>query len=104
MRISTILSGAILTLCIGVPPALSHDFWINRGKYTSPIDGSHCCGNHDCMAVAPDNVRVTPSGYALSTGEVVPFREAIGSEDGQYWRCKRSDGSRRCFFAPQPSS
>jgi hypothetical protein len=33
----------------------------------------------------------------------VPFNEAQPSPDGEYWRCKRPDGSRRCFFAPPPT-
>jgi hypothetical protein len=36
--------------------------------------------------------------------ETVPFAETQPSPDGAYWRCKRPDGSRRCFFAPMPSS
>jgi hypothetical protein len=84
-------------------PASAHDFWINHGNYKSP-DGTHCCGDNDCRALAPEEVKITPRGYALMNGELVPFSEAQPSEDGEYWRCKRYDGSRRCFFAPQPSS
>jgi len=36
-------------------------------------------------------------------GEIVPFSEVQPSPDGEYWRCKRPDGSRRCFFAPPPT-
>ena len=32
-----------------------------------------------------------------------PFNEAQPSPDGEFWRCKRADGSRRCFFAPPPT-
>ena len=35
--------------------------------------------------------------------ETVPFNEAQPSPDGEFWRCKRADGSRRCFFAPPPT-
>jgi hypothetical protein len=28
------------------------------------------------------------------------YSEAQQSEDGSFWRCKRYDGSRRCFFVP----
>jgi hypothetical protein len=84
-------------------PAHAHDFWINWGGYRSPT-GEHCCGDNDCKMLAPDEVKITPRGYALVNGEVVPFSEAQTSEDGQYWRCKRYDGSRRCFFAPQPGT
>ena len=100
----TTFASSILVLLVCSPPAAAHDFWINNSGYRSPVDGSHCCGNNDCRAFEPDEVRVTPSGYALPTGELVPFSEAQKSEDGEYWRCKRYDGSRRCFFAPMPSS
>ena len=36
--------------------------------------------------------------------EVVPYSRALPSPDGAYWRCKRPDGSPRCFFAPPPGS
>ena len=100
----TAFAGAVLAMLAISSPAAAHDFWINNSGYRSPVDGSHCCGDNDCRAYAPDAVRVTPTGYALPTGELVPFSEALKSEDGEYWRCKRYDGSRRCFFAPMPSS
>ncbi len=100
----TALCGAILGLAFLSSPAFAHDFWINHGNYKSPIDGVHCCGDNDCRALAPEDVKITPRGYALMNGELVPFSEAQPSEDGEYWRCKRYDGSRRCFFAPLPSS
>jgi hypothetical protein len=99
----TTFAASILVLLVCSPPAVAHDFWINNSGYRSPT-GEHCCGNHDCSAYAPAEVRVTPAGYALPTGELVPFSEAQKSEDGEYWRCKRNDGSRRCFFAPMPQS
>ena len=46
-------------------------------------------------------VRVDGGSYVLAGGEVIPMKEAQVSEDGKYWRCKRPDGSRRCFFAPR---
>jgi hypothetical protein len=101
--------------CLFAPGlASSHDFWINHGNYKSPIDGVHCCGDNDCKELPDQNVRIGPNGYSLllsdpagrnkSVVELVPFFEAQPSEDGHYWRCKRYDGSRRCFFAPMPSS
>ena len=41
------------------------------------------------------------AGIGPSMYEAVPFSEALPSPDGEFWRCKRPDGSRRCFFAPQ---
>lgn len=87
-----------LTLCT---PAAAHDHWINRGDYRSPT-GTHCCGPNDCFVIP--NVRAAPNGYILPDGEVVPFSEALISEDDDYWRCRATDGSRRCFFAPQLGS
>lgn len=97
------LSGAALAFVWLSSPSLAHDFWINHGSYKSPT-GEHCCGPKDCQRVRAEDVEITPGGYLLIGGEMVPFGEALSSEDGEFWRCKRFDGSRRCFFAPQPSS
>lgn len=84
--------------------AFAHDHWINRGNFVSPIDGTHCCGENDCFELSDDDVRVTAGGYlVVSLNEFVPFREALKSIDGHFWRCKRPDGKRRCFFAPPPN-
>jgi hypothetical protein len=83
--------------------ALAHDSWINRGGYRN-LAGEWCCGAADCFAIPGDTVSISPGGYFLRTyNEVVPFTEAQPSPDGAFWRCKRSDGSRRCFFAPPPT-
>lgn len=97
-----ILAGIVLAF--SALPAGAHDFWINKKGYNSPIDGSHCCGDGDCFQLKPEDVKIIPGGYSLPNGEVVPFSEAQQSEDGNYWRCKRYDGSRRCFFSPMPAS
>jgi hypothetical protein len=64
--------------------------------------------------VPKEQVRETRDGYVLIFGptigagpachELVPFSEAQPSPDGEFWRCKRPDGGRRCFFAPPPST
>ena len=82
-------------------PALAHDSWISRGGLKNAA-GEWCCGEGDCFMVEP--VRVTVNGYLImATGELVPEREAQPSPDGKFWRCKRPDGMRRCFFAPPPA-
>jgi hypothetical protein len=96
----------LLALCIG---AHGHDSgpgaWISNGHFTSPIDGSHCCGPADCFLVPSEEVSERHGGYYLKAfDEVVPFAEVQASRDGSFWRCKRPDGSRRCFFAPPPST
>lgn len=97
MAMKTIILAAFLIAHPGL--AQPHSFWINWGGYKSPT-GEHCCGDDDCKELSADQVKITPRGYALTSGELVPFSEAQQSEDGNYWRCKRYDGSRRCFFAP----
>jgi hypothetical protein len=65
--------------------------------------GELCCGVGDCVAVEP--VRTTARGFLIEMNkELVPFSEAQPSPDGQFWRCHKPDGSRRCFFAPPPST
>lgn len=105
-----------------VSPAPAHELWISRNNCTNPA-GEHCCGAEDCGVVSPDAVKAVKGGYSLRgpitygmgvTGneadgptrseqlnEVVPYSQALPSLDGAYWRCKRPDGSPRCFFAPQ---
>jgi hypothetical protein len=100
-----VLCGALVALATTASPTLAHDFWINHGHYKSPADGSHCCGDNDCFLLPAEDVRPTAAGWLIeSLGETIPYSEAQTSEDGEFWRCKRYDGSRRCFFAPQPSS
>jgi hypothetical protein len=113
----------VLTLCGSA--SLAHDIWINRGSFKNPA-GEWCCGAEDCGVVNPKAVHATPAGYVLNgvvtygqaiTGnaadgptvhqqlnEVIPYSQALPSPDGAYWRCKRPDGSPRCFFAPPPGS
>ena len=109
----------------GHPPVFAHDVWINRGTYKNAA-GEWCCGARDCGVVSPSAVKAGIGGYSLRgtvtygkvvTGneadgptrqeyvnEVVPYSQSLPSPDGAYWRCKRPDGSPRCFFAPPTGS
>ena len=82
---------------------LAHDSWISRGGLRNPA-GEWCCGEGDCFVVPNAQVSVSTAGYRLFSTETVPFSEAQPSPDGAYWRCKRPDGSPRCFFAPPPGT
>ena len=84
--------------------AVAHDSWISRGGYRSPTNNEWCCGEGDCFVVPADNVHMNGVGYELFGLEMVPFTETMPSPDGAFWRCKRPDGTRRCFFAPPPGS
>jgi hypothetical protein len=101
--VALFLVGLALGLTFG-PKAHAHDSWIGRGGLRNAA-GEWCCGDNDCFALAPGSVALRADGYhLLDLDEVVPFAEAQPSPDGAYWRCKRPDGSRRCFFAPPPNS
>ncbi len=78
--------------------------WIMRGQHRNQA-GEWCCGEGDCSVVrGVHTVSLPGPGYRLPGGEFVPQGEAQPSPDGQFWRCQRPDGSRRCFFAPPPNS
>jgi hypothetical protein len=121
------LTCSALTLLIIVlsTAALAHDMWISRGSYRNPA-GEWCCGANDCGVVSPNAVKATTGGYSVvgivtygqaitgdardgpthqdNVNEVVPYSQSLPSPDGTYWRCKRPDGSPRCFFAPPSGS
>lgn len=88
--------------------AAAHDSWISRNGLKNAA-GEWCCGEGDCFVIPPESVKVDGVGYVLFGVETVPYAEAMPSQpdhDGvmQYIRCKRPDGSRRCFFAPPPNT
>lgn len=81
--------------------AFAHDNWISRGGFRGPQNGEWCCGSVDCFVVPASAVKVGGDGFEVgTTKETVPYKEALPSVDGQYWRCHRPNGTRRCFFAP----
>ena len=100
-------------LAFVIPDTLAHNSWISRGDHRNAA-GEWCCGEGDCFVVPKERVMMTGEGYVIIHGplagigpsmyESVPFSEAQPSPDGEFWRCKRPDGSRRCFFAPPPST
>ena len=105
-RLRRLTTGSAVLVLLGLwaGPAFAHDSWINRGGYKN-VAGEWCCGEGDCFALPGSQVSETAAGYELlGYGETVPFREVQPSPDGAFWRCKRPDGSRRCFFAPPPNS
>lgn len=105
------LFAALAALAL-IVPAFAHDSWINRGGYRNAV-GEWCCGTGDCVIVPKERVVMTGQGYVVIHGplagmgptlhEAIPFSETQPSQDGEFWRCKRPDGVRRCFFAPPPT-
>lgn len=79
--------------------------WIQDGGFRSPDGLIGCCGENDCSPLADGDVDWTPAGWLIkSLNETVPEREALPSNDSHFWRCRKYDGSRRCFFRPGPGS
>jgi hypothetical protein len=117
------LAIASIVVCV-VSMAMAHDIWISQGTHRNPA-GEWCCGANDCGVVAASGIKAVAGGYSIrstvtygeaATGnaadgptysepvnEAVPYSQAMPSPDGSYWRCKRPDGTNRCFFAPKPS-
>lgn len=111
---SLAIAGALVLLA----PASAHDSWISH-RALRPAAGEWCCGDGDCGIIDRGAVHATPAGYRIdgfmtifgtAAGDVrvelhetVPYSQAQPSPDGEFWRCKRTDGTRRCFFAPPPS-
>lgn len=91
--ITALLTAALVT----VIPA--HDSWIGGSGYKNGA-GEWCCGAGDCFIVPREQIGTYSAGYVLFGTERVPEAEAQPSPDGQFWRCRRPDGTRRCFFAP----
>jgi len=103
----------VVVFCFAISGLLAHDSWISSGGFRN-ANGEWCCGEQDCVILPPEQVKRISGpepGYVWSylrgtvtINEFVPEPEAQPSPDGEYWRCRRSDGSRRCFFAPRPST
>jgi len=76
-----------------------HDWIRQRGHLSA--DGEPCCGKEDCTPLSPEQVKQTAGGYSLPEfGHVVPYPQALPSEDGKFWLCMTSITRIRCFFAP----
>lgn len=100
IALAVIIVGLMLSQGVLPSPASAHDSWINHSG-AKGIDGTHCCGVNDCFVVSKKDMQPTAAGWLIKpTGEIVPYAESQSSEDQDFWRCKRYDGTRRCFFAP----
>lgn len=58
-----------------------------------------CCSDQDCFPLKSEDVKATPDGYQLATGEFVPTAKAKPGRDDQYHVCKNTAGV-ICFFTP----
>lgn len=77
--------------------------WIMDGRYTSPIDGTLCCGPTDCEPVKRVDVIEEPEGWRyIPTSELMPRRFVHKSIDARFWRCHDPLNwfKTKCFFVP----
>ena|ERR671934_1563400 len=102
---------AALAATAVLAPALALERAIDRAGHRAAA-GDGCCEMRDCAIVRKRDVIAEGQWYTLlvrdrngapDIWETIPLAEARPSPDGEYRRCARADGSRRCFFAP-PSS
>ena len=92
--------GLSLALAIG---------WRN---FTELLTGARAMDRHFMTAPAAENMPLTLALLSLwntnflgaTTEAMLPYSQSLPSPDGAYWRCKRPDGTPRCFFAPPPGS
>jgi hypothetical protein len=96
------LLGAALVSLVLAREASAHDIWINKDRRLNAA-GEWCCNTIDCAVVPEDRIKITPRGYLLESGEMIPHANAAMSGDMQYWQCRRPDQTTRCFFFPPPS-
>ena len=97
----SLFGAALISLAFG-SGASAHDIWINKERRTNAA-GEWCCNAVDCSVVPAEQIRITPRGYILESGETIPHSNAAMSGDMQYWQCRRPDKTTRCFFFPPPS-
>lgn len=97
-----LLAAAIL---LSPRPGGAHDHWINDGAYKDPRTGIHCCGPNDCFRFEDADIELRDDGvFVRSLQELVPYNEVQVGEDEHWWRCQKTDGTRRCFFMPRLGS
>ena len=115
----------VLVLSLFSSAALAHDVWISRGSLQKSrrrmvlrrrglrrrLARCRESRHRRLFAARPGHLRQGVTGNAAdgptrqeNVNEVVPYSQSLPSPDGAYWRCKRPDGSPRCFFAPPPGS
>ncbi len=87
-------------------PAAAHDVWANGEIVPSWIKAA-CCGPDDAHHLRPDQVhRVSDDDYMVDGYRYrIAARDALPSQDGDYWIFYRDDGAGRqsqvyCFFVP----
>lgn len=95
----------VAALSLAPVSARAHDWYTGS---SNPATGEPCCSVDDCQRVDPDTVRASPRGWLVApTGEVVPYREALRSQDRDFhvcrrgaWREQSQPGPIVCLFAP----
>ncbi len=87
--------------------ARAHDVWAD-GRFVPAWVKAACCGPDDVHHLRPDQVHRISDDYYTVDGypNRIPAREALPSQDGDYWIFYRDDGAGGarsrvyCFFVP----
>lgn len=98
-RASLVALAAFAVLYVFAAAALAHSFY-----------GYECCSNQDCRPIPFDAVKITPQGYQVPSGDIIPFSStkikptpAEDPEQRFHW-CTvagRDTGHTLCLYVPQ---
>lgn len=91
----------VLLLLTGSAQAHGEYAWIGESNLRDPINGQHCCGPIDCEQIPEP--KPTDDGYFIpSTGETIPYKRLLPTQDGKWWRCRylagEKKGQTRCLI------
>jgi hypothetical protein len=98
ITVASLLAGLVLVASHGV-------VWPHDAPTGWSYDAS-CCSGIDCAQAPAHDVKETPAGYTLSTGEVIPYGDhrVRRSKDEFFHECKPGgDMSSRhsfCLYVP----
>jgi hypothetical protein len=105
-RVRSAMLGALAALAVSTGAA-AHDLWANETPVPAWVKGT-CCGPADAHHLRADQVRRISDEYYEVDGyfSPVPAREALPSQDGDYWIFYKTNksGSQTgvfYFFAPK---
>jgi hypothetical protein len=104
-RLAAAALACLAVQALAAPRARAHDWYTGSAN---PATGEPCCDVDDCQRVEPDSVRASPRGWLVApNGEVVPYNQALRSQDRDFHVCRRGAWRKQiqpgpivCLFAP----
>lgn len=84
---------------------LAFDVFMLSGVFAHEWYPMECCHDKDCAPYPSDQVKETPNGYTLATGEFIARKAVRFSPDGHFHLCRHeSTNTILCFFVPNNGS